>query len=263
MVTSVHKRGFDCQVYQVNMAATTSETNSSRYPSEKSVKEALDMLKPPGILSKAYNQFQLKRYQFKTIQSSSKQTESRVDETFLTVDLFQSQTELTNMGDYPGSGYKMSSYGLKTYNPQETVGQWTQCCKREEAIRKNHIVTSGGDGVANTWKVERPKSLALTQDTSYFLAKTLHEKPSTYDRINHVVEGYNQKLHRDDREHAKSRGLKVNSEETRVAVPSLSSSVVGHPQRNPLEFPDRQHVRVEICKKDFLRLGGTNIGDTD
>lgn len=33
------------------------------------------------------------------------------------------------MGDYPGSGYKMSSYGLKTYNPQETVGQWTQCCK--------------------------------------------------------------------------------------------------------------------------------------
>ena len=52
MVTSVHKRGFDCQVYQVNMAATTSETNSSRYPSEKSVKEALDMLKPPGILSK-------------------------------------------------------------------------------------------------------------------------------------------------------------------------------------------------------------------
>ena len=52
MVTSVHKRGFDSQVYQVNMAATTSETNSSRYPSEKSVKEALDMLKPPGILSK-------------------------------------------------------------------------------------------------------------------------------------------------------------------------------------------------------------------
>lgn len=52
MVTFVHKRGFDCQPYQVNMAATTSETNSSRYPSEKSVKEALDMLKPPGILSK-------------------------------------------------------------------------------------------------------------------------------------------------------------------------------------------------------------------
>lgn len=74
-----------------------------------------------------YSSFILK--QFKTIQSSSKQTESRVVETFLTLDLFQSQIELTKMGDYPGSGYKMSSYGLKTYNPQETVGQWTQCCK--------------------------------------------------------------------------------------------------------------------------------------
>lgn len=35
-----------------NMAAAASESNASRYPSEKSVKEALDMLKPPGILSK-------------------------------------------------------------------------------------------------------------------------------------------------------------------------------------------------------------------
>ena len=46
-----------------------------------------------------------------------------------------------------------------------------------------------------------------------------HSPPSTYDRINGVVEGYNQKLHRDDREHAKSRGLRVNSE---VTVTNLS-----------------------------------------
>lgn len=109
------------------------------------------------------------------------------------------------MSDYPGSGYKMSSYGLKVYNPQETVGQWTQCCKvyytcmekqitvhlvwfglpavsltklffmfqREDAIRKNHIVTTGGEGVADTWKVERPKSLDLSQETSYFRGKTI------------------------------------------------------------------------------------------
>lgn len=99
----------------------------------------------------------------------------------------------------------MSSYGLKVYNPQETVGQWTEGCKvyykcikkqittgnlgfaggnrakfrdclfifqREDSIRNNHIVTTGGGGVADTWKVERPKSLDLTQDTSYFPAKT-------------------------------------------------------------------------------------------
>lgn len=34
------------------MAATADETSVSRYPSEKAVKEALDTLKPPGILSK-------------------------------------------------------------------------------------------------------------------------------------------------------------------------------------------------------------------
>lgn len=45
-----------------------------------------------------------------------------------------------------------------------------------------------------------------------FLSFLQHQRPSTYDRINHVVEGYDQKLHRDDREHAKSRGLQVNSE---------------------------------------------------
>jgi len=38
--------------FTTNMAAAASEANVSRYPSEKSVKEALDMLKPPGILSK-------------------------------------------------------------------------------------------------------------------------------------------------------------------------------------------------------------------
>lgn len=53
------------------------------------------------------------------------------------------------MGDYPGSGYKMSSYGLKVYNPQETVGQWTQCCKvyytcTEKQITIHVICFAGG-----------------------------------------------------------------------------------------------------------------------
>ena len=53
------------------------------------------------------------------------------------------------MGDYPGSGYKMSSYGLKVYNPQETVGQWTQCCKvyytcTEKQITVNLVCFAGG-----------------------------------------------------------------------------------------------------------------------
>lgn len=35
---------------------------------------------------------------------------------------------------------------------------------------------------------------------------------SEYDRLFNQAEGYNQYLHRCDREHAKSRGLKVNQE---------------------------------------------------
>ncbi|KXJ13452.1 uncharacterized protein C5orf49 isoform X2 [Exaiptasia diaphana] len=135
--------------------------------------------------------------------------------------------------------------------------------KREESIRTNHIVTKGGENVSSSWKIKKPEPIDITQDTSYFKAKTLHDRPSTYDRINRVVLGYDQKLHRDDREHAKSRGLRVNSEESVLPVPSLSSSVYGHPNRKPLEFPDRKHVRVELCKKDFLRLNGTNISTND
>ena len=50
MVTPVYNERIIISV--PNMAAAASEANVSRYPSEKSVKEALDMLKPPGILSK-------------------------------------------------------------------------------------------------------------------------------------------------------------------------------------------------------------------
>merc|ERR1712079_89481 len=155
----------------------------------------------------------------------------------------------------------MSGYGLKTYNPEETKNQWVEICKREEALRNNHVVTQGGDGVSGTWKIEKQEEPDITKSLTYFKATTKHSPPSIYDRINHVVEGYNQKLHRDDREHTKSRGLKVNAEETRVKVPVLSSSIYGHPNRKPLEWNDRSHVRVELCTKDFSRVGCATIGD--
>jgi len=41
---------------------------------------------------------------------------------------------------------------------------------------------------------------------------------STYDRLFHMESGYNNKLHRDDREHAKSRGLKVHDEVSKNTV---------------------------------------------
>ena len=35
----------------------------------------------------------------------------------------------TEMGNYPGQGCKMSSYGIKLYNPQEFESQWIESCK--------------------------------------------------------------------------------------------------------------------------------------
>lgn len=33
------------------------------------------------------------------------------------------------MNDYPGSDYKMSTYGVRVYNPCETEGHWVEGCK--------------------------------------------------------------------------------------------------------------------------------------
>ncbi|XP_072431235.1 cilia- and flagella-associated protein 90 isoform X2 [Chiloscyllium punctatum] len=45
-----------------------------------------------------------------------------------------------------------------------------------------------------------------------------------YDQVFKVQEGYNNKTHRDDREHSHNQGLNVNDEERARTVPVLSSS---------------------------------------
>ncbi|XP_046843985.1 uncharacterized protein C5orf49-like [Xenia sp. Carnegie-2017] len=110
-------------------------------------------------------------------------------------------------------------------------------------------------------EAERDANKHPSEPGSYYKAQTKRAQPSTYDRVNHVSVGYDQKLHRDDRAFAKSLGLHVNSEETSLAIPCLSSSMYGHPSRSPLEEVDRKHFSVQTCKKDFLRVSGTNIGN--
>ncbi|CAB4032176.1 Hypothetical predicted protein [Paramuricea clavata] len=110
-------------------------------------------------------------------------------------------------------------------------------------------------------EAEKDNDPMMLNTDSYYKAQTKRSQPSAYDRINHVTIGYDQKLHRDDRAFAKSRGLYVNNEEKSVSVPCLSSSIYGHPVRQPLEVIDRKHFSVQTCKNDFLRVGGTNIGN--
>lgn len=78
----------------------------------------------------------------------------------------------------------------------------------------------------------------------------------TYDRVFRKEFGYNNKLHRDDREHAKSRGLVVNNEEKEKDVPTLSSTEYGHRIEMFTDHPDRKHVRIARVKAEFFRRNG-------
>ncbi|TKC43482.1 hypothetical protein EI555_007444, partial [Monodon monoceros] len=76
---------------------------------------------------------------------------------------------------------------------------------------------------------------------------------SLYDCVFKRNPGYNQKLHRDDREHAKSLGLHVNEEERERPVWVLTSSVYGRRIHQPVEPPNRDHSRAGHVKADFYR----------
>jgi len=78
----------------------------------------------------------------------------------------------------------------------------------------------------------------------------------TYDRLFRKELGYNNKLHRCDREHAKSRGLTVNSEEKVKEVPTLASSEYGHRLNMHKDHSDRQHVRIAHVRSEFYRRTG-------
>uniref|UniRef100_A0AC11DBB7 Uncharacterized protein n=1 Tax=Ovis aries TaxID=9940 RepID=A0AC11DBB7_SHEEP len=76
---------------------------------------------------------------------------------------------------------------------------------------------------------------------------------SLYDCVFKRDPGYNQKLHRDDREHAKSLGLHINEEERERPVGVLSSSVYGRRIHQPVEPLNRDHGRAGHVKADFYR----------
>ncbi|XP_008580022.1 PREDICTED: uncharacterized protein C5orf49 homolog [Galeopterus variegatus] len=76
---------------------------------------------------------------------------------------------------------------------------------------------------------------------------------SLYDCVFKKNLDYNQKLHRDDREHAKSLGLRINEEEQERPVGVLTSSVYGKRVNQPLEPLNRDYRRANHVKADFYR----------
>uniref|UniRef100_A0A8D0G942 Cilia and flagella associated protein 90 n=1 Tax=Sphenodon punctatus TaxID=8508 RepID=A0A8D0G942_SPHPU len=79
---------------------------------------------------------------------------------------------------------------------------------------------------------------------------------SVYDCIFKRPPGYNEKLHRCDREHANNRGLQINDEEQVRPFAVLSSSVYGRRINQPVEQLIRDYVRINHVQAEFYRKNG-------
>lgn len=102
----------------------------------------------------------------------------------------------------------------------------------------------------------------LPKERTYFnVEKKERYSYSNFDRQFLKDFGYDQRLHRDDREHFKARGLHVNDEEKSKDVPSLPSSLYGKRLTNIYDPPGRQYVRIGYIETDFYRRNGTNLNN--
>jgi hypothetical protein len=95
-------------------------------------------------------------------------------------------------------------------------------------------------------------------------------KITDYDRLFNIEYDFNNKVHRDDRRHAKLKGLNVWNEEVQKVVPSKHSSDIGKlivnlQSKDPIKFnyeikldeSDRRHVRIDK-KAEFYNRNGIN-----
>ncbi|XP_077874596.1 cilia- and flagella-associated protein 90 [Ictidomys tridecemlineatus] len=91
------------------------------------------------------------------------------------------------------------------------------------------------------------------KEYSYYSRPSQTGIVSLYDCVFKRRLDYNQKLHRDDREHAKGLGLHINEEEQERPVGVLMSSVYGKRIHQPVEPLNRDHNRVNHVEADFYR----------
>ncbi|XP_028638533.1 uncharacterized protein C5orf49 homolog [Grammomys surdaster] len=91
------------------------------------------------------------------------------------------------------------------------------------------------------------------KERSYFGREGQTGIVSLYDCVFKRRLDYNQKLHRDDREHAKNLGLHFNEEEQERVVPVLMSSAYGKRINQPIEPLNRDYGHVNHVQTDFYR----------
>ncbi|KAM5158258.1 cilia- and flagella-associated protein 90 [Mantella aurantiaca] len=97
---------------------------------------------------------------------------------------------------------------------------------------------------------KNPKTL------SYFYQNNKEDYIPAYDSIFKRSEFYDEKLHRDDRAHAKHKGLDLHNEEISRLVPVLSSSEYGRHLHLNVDKVNREHVRVGVVRLEFYRKSG-------
>ncbi|KAM7383909.1 hypothetical protein PAMA_011326 [Pampus argenteus] len=94
------------------------------------------------------------------------------------------------------------------------------------------------------------------REMSYFNKDSTVSEVSMYDQVFHQAEGYDMRLHRDDRRHCKGRGLDIYEEEKSRVVPVRSSSEYGRHTSPVLYQTSRQYARVACIKAEFFMKNG-------
>ncbi|KAJ6661380.1 hypothetical protein lerEdw1_015008 [Lerista edwardsae] len=121
----------------------------------------------------------------------------------------------------------------------------------EKLIRKHQLPLSAQSAFSYI-----PPRRKDPPEHSYFHQESKEGLVSLYDCVFKRPMGYDAKLHRCDREHAKSRGLHVNDEEKARPVPVLSSSEYGRRIDKPIDELIRDHVRINHVRAEFYRKNG-------
>ncbi|KAL4629994.1 hypothetical protein GN956_G17234 [Arapaima gigas] len=96
------------------------------------------------------------------------------------------------------------------------------------------------------------------KELTYFNSGPKTKKVLTYDCLFRQSDSYDEKLHRDDRVHAKGRGLAIHAEESSRPVAVLSSSEYGRHLPPPLYKPGHQFVCVATIRTEFFRKNGVS-----
>ncbi|CAI5780526.1 Hypothetical predicted protein [Podarcis lilfordi] len=121
----------------------------------------------------------------------------------------------------------------------------------EQLIRKHQLPLSAQSAFSYV-----PPQRKDPPELSYFHQESKPGIVSLYDCIFKRPMGYDEKLHRCDREHAKSRGLHINDEEKARPMAVLSSSEYGRRIDKPVEQLVRDHVRIKHVQAEFYRKNG-------